>query len=113
MAIRISRFDVSEYLTDEASIAAYLSAVVEDGDPDLLIAAIGDIAKARGMSRIASDAGLGRESLYKALDPHSKPRFDTVVKVLSALGVHMRFAPRTRAGHSSRAARRGLALHRV
>jgi probable addiction module antidote protein len=91
MTIKVTTFDVSEYLKDEESIAAYLSAIVEEGDPNLLLSAIGDIAKARGMSRIASDSGLGRESLYKALNSDAKPRFDTVIKVLSALGVKIAF----------------------
>ena len=95
MPTKVSAFDVSEYLKDEASIAAYLSAIVEEGDPRLLLSAIGDIAKARGMSRIASESGLGRESLYKALNSDAKPRFDTVLKVLGALGVNIVFNPRT------------------
>ena len=111
MTVKITPFDVSEYLTDEASIAAYLSAVVEENDPKLLIAAIGDIAKARGMSRIATDSGLGRESLYKALNPDSKPRFDTVIKVLGALGVNMVFNAKTNKGNKKRVSHRSLALH--
>ena len=91
MSVKVSAFDVSEYLKDEESIAAYLSAVIEEGDPALLLSAIGDIAKARGMSKIAAESGLGRESLYKALSPDSKPRFDTVIKVIGALGVNMSF----------------------
>ena len=96
MKTKISSFDISEYLKDEESIAAYLSAILEEGDTNLLLSAIGDIAKARGMSKIATESGLGRESLYKALDSSSKPRFDTVVKVLGALGVNMAFSARTR-----------------
>jgi probable addiction module antidote protein len=91
MAIKISKFDVSEYLNDEESIAAYLSAILEDGDPKLLLSAISDVAKARGMSKIASDSGLGRESLYKALNPEAKPRFETILKVLNSLGVKINF----------------------
>lgn len=93
MTIKVSNFDVAEYLNDEESIASYLSAIVEEGDPKLLLAAIGDIAKARGMSKIASDSGLGRESLYKALSPDAKPRFDTILKVLNSLGLQMGFNP--------------------
>ena len=89
MTTKISNFDISEYLEDEESIAAYLSAVLDEGDPKLLLAAIGDIAKARGMAKIASESGLGRESLYKALNPEAKPRFETVMKVLNALGVQI------------------------
>ena len=96
--IKISDFDVSEYLDDESSIAAYLSAIMEEGDTHLLLAAIGDIAKAKGMSKIASDSGLGRESLYKALNSQAKPRFETILKVLSALGINISFSPQ----HSSR-----------
>jgi probable addiction module antidote protein len=91
MTIKISQFDVSEYLKDEESIASYLSAILEEGDPKLLLSAISDVAKARGMSKIASDSGLGRESLYKALNPEAKPRFETILKVLNSLGVKIKF----------------------
>ena len=91
MTIKISQFDVSEYLKDEESIASYLSAILEEGDPKLLLAAISDVAKARGMSKIATDSGLGRESLYKALNPEAKPRFETILKVLNSLGVKIKF----------------------
>jgi probable addiction module antidote protein len=91
MAEKISNFDVSEYLNNEESIAAYLSAIVEEGDPKLLLSAISDIAKARGMAKIASDSGLGRESLYKALNSEAKPRFDTILRVLNSLGVQIGF----------------------
>jgi probable addiction module antidote protein len=91
MVEKISDFDVSEYLEDEKSIAAYLSAIMEEKDTKLLLAAIGDIAKARGMAKIASDSGLGRESLYKTLNPDAKPRFDTILKVLTSLGVRIEF----------------------
>ncbi len=91
MEIKISNFDVSEYLDDEETIASYLSSIIEEGDPQLLLAAISDVAKARGMTKIASDSGLGRESLYKALKPESKPRFETVLKVLNSLGVKIQF----------------------
>ena len=91
---KITEFDISEYLENEETIAAYLNAIMEEDDPRLLLAAIGDIAKARGMSRIASDSGLGRESLYKALNAEAKPRFDTILKVLHALGVNVSVSPR-------------------
>ena len=91
MAEKVSNFDVSEYLDSEESIAAYLSAIIEENDPKLLLAAISDIAKARGMAKIASDSGLGRESLYKALNAESKPRFETILKVLNSLGVKIGF----------------------
>ena len=82
-------FDAARYLTDDAAVAEYVSAVLEAGDPDLLLLALGDVARARGMAQIAKDAGLGRESLYKALAPGAKPRFDTVLKVARALGVKL------------------------
>jgi probable addiction module antidote protein len=82
-------FDAARYLTDEAAIAEYMTAVLEANDPDLLLLALGDIARARGMAQIAKETGLGRESLYKALAPGAKPRFDTVLKVARALGVKL------------------------
>ena len=110
MATKVTPFDISEYLENEDMIAEYLSAIVEENDPALLLSAIGDIAKARGMSKIAEKAGLGRESLYKALHSDSKPRFDTILKVLEALGVRIRFnaKPGTRKLHRGR---RKAALH--
>jgi len=80
-------FDAARYLTDDAAIAEYMSAVLETEDPDLLLLALGDVARARGMAQVAKDSGLGRESLYKALAPGAKPRFDSVMKVARALGV--------------------------
>jgi probable addiction module antidote protein len=68
-------------------IAEYLTAALEDSNPDVFLAAIGHVAKARGMSAIAETAGLGRKSLYKALSPGARPRFDTLLKVLGSLGV--------------------------
>ena len=82
-------FDAARYLTDDAAIADYVSAVLETGDMDHLLLALGDVARARGMTQVAKDAGLGRESLYKALAPGAKPRFDTIVKVARALGVKL------------------------
>lgn len=80
-------FDAARYLSDDAAIAEYMNAALEAGNTDLLLLALGDVARARGMAQIAKDAGLGRESLYKALALGAKPRFDTVVKVARALGV--------------------------
>lgn len=82
-------FDASRYLTDDAAVAEYLTAVLETNDPDLLLLALADIARARGMAQVAKEAGLGRESLYKTLAPGAKPRFDTVMKVARALGVRL------------------------
>lgn len=90
---RLIPFDAARYLKDDAAIAEYMTAVLETDDPDLLLLALGDIARARGMAQVAKDAGLGRESLYKALAPGAKPRFDTVVKVARALGVRLSARP--------------------
>ena len=86
-------FDAARYLTDDAAVAEYLTAVLEADDPDLLLLALADIARARGMAEVAKEAGLGRESLYKALSPGAKPRFDTVLKVARALGVRLSAHP--------------------
>lgn len=82
-------FDAARYLTDDAAVAEYMTAVLDTEDPDLLLLALGDVARARGMAQVAKAAGLGRESLYKALAPGAKPRFDTVVKVARALGIRI------------------------
>ncbi|MBC9073030.1 putative addiction module antidote protein [Thauera sp. CAU 1555] len=86
-------FDAADYLDDEETIAAYLSAALEDPNPDVFLTAVRDVARARGMSQLAKDAGLGRESLYKALTPGAKPRYDTVLKLLHALGVKLSASP--------------------
>jgi probable addiction module antidote protein len=80
-------FDTADYLDNDAVIAEYLSAAVDDPNPDVFLAALGDVAKAHGMARIAKDAGLGRESLYKALSSGAHPRYETVSAILRALGV--------------------------
>ena len=85
--LKLVAFDVAKYLKDDHAIAEYMSAVMEANDPDLLLLALGDVARAKGMTQVAKDAGLGRESLYKALAPGAKPRFETVMKVAHALGV--------------------------
>lgn len=82
-------FDAARYLTDDAAVVEYMNAVLETGDSDLLLMALGDVARARGMAQVAKDTGLGRESLYKALAPGAKPRFDTVLKVARALGLKL------------------------
>jgi probable addiction module antidote protein len=80
-------FDAAEYLDSDEAIAEYLTATLEDGNPDVFLAALGDVAKARGMAAIAEAAGLGRESLYKALSEGAHPRYETINAVLHALGV--------------------------
>ena len=80
-------FDAAAYLDNDAVIAEYLSAAAEDPNPDVFVAALGDVAKARGIAQVAKDSGLGRESLYKTLSAGAHPRFETVNSVLHALGV--------------------------
>ena len=87
MKSEFATFDIADYLDNEEIITEYLSAAAEDPNPDVFIAALGDVAKARGMTQIAKDSGLGRESLYKALSTGSHPRFETINAVLRALGV--------------------------
>ncbi len=82
----ITKFDIAEYLEDDVLIAEYLNTVLEEGDAEDIITALGHVAKARGMSKIAEETGLSRPSLYKALSQGSKPQFDTILKVLRAVG---------------------------
>lgn len=82
-------FDMAEQLRSEEDIAAYLTMVIEDGDAALLAAALGDVARARGMAQVAKDSGVTREALYKALRPGAQPRFDTIARVCKALGVKL------------------------
>ncbi|MCZ7560608.1 MAG: putative addiction module antidote protein [Burkholderiaceae bacterium] len=86
-------WDPAEHLDTEAAMAAYLDAALEDGDPALVAAALGDIARAKGMTQVAREAGLGRESLYKALSPAGNPEFATIMKVVSALGLKLHATP--------------------
>ena len=86
---KLKVFDITRYLANEEAMAEYLSQVLEDGDNAELIRALGNIAKAKGMATIARESGLGRESLYKALSEGSQPRFDTISKVINALGFKM------------------------
>jgi len=90
---KTTEFDPASYLDSDQVIAEYLNLALASGDTDLLLSAIGDVAKARGMAKIARDTGLGRESLYKALSAGAQPRFDTVLKVLHALGVQVQAHP--------------------
>lgn len=91
--IKTAPFDAAEYLDSEEAIAAYLSAALEEDDPALFLAALADVAKARGMTQMAKDAGVGRESLYKTLAPGAKPRYDTVLKLAKAAGVKFTVEP--------------------
>ena len=85
----LPEFDAAEYLNSEEGVAAYLTTVLEENDSALLAAAIGDIARARGLSQVAKDSGIAREALYKALRPGSKPRFETISRVCAALSVRL------------------------
>jgi len=87
MKTTYATFDISEYLDNDEVITEYLSAAAEDPNPDVFVAALGDVAKARGMTQIAKASGMGRESLYKALSKGAHPRFETINAVLHALGV--------------------------
>ena len=84
-----THFDTDDYLDNEETIAAYLTEVLEDPAPDMFIIAMKTVARARGMTQLAKDSGLGRESLYKALSPGAKPRYETIMKVVRALGVKL------------------------
>jgi probable addiction module antidote protein len=84
---KLIAFDAARYLNDDEAIAEYMTAILEVDEPDLLLLALSDVARAKGMAQVAKDAGLGRESLYKALAPGAKPRFETIMKVVRALGV--------------------------
>ncbi len=86
-------WDAADHLGSEAEITAYFEAALEDGDPAVVTAALGDIARAVGMTKIAHDTGLGRESLYKALSPDGNPELATVLRVIRALGLQLHAAP--------------------
>jgi probable addiction module antidote protein len=86
---KLRSYDAAEYLDSEEEMAAYLEAALEEGDPALVVQALGTIAKARGMSQIAKETGLRRESLYKALSPDGNPEFATVLKVVRAVGIRL------------------------
>ena len=87
--MKLTKFDMSKYLNSNEAVEEYLNQVLADGDSGEFIRAIGYIAKAKGMSAMAKDTGLGRESLYKAFSGDANPRFDTVMKVMNALGVKL------------------------
>jgi probable addiction module antidote protein len=87
-------WDPAEHLQTEKQVIAYLDAVLEDNDPALLAAALGDIARSKGMAQVARKTGLGRESLYKALSPEGNPELATVLKVLDALGLRLHASAR-------------------
>ena len=90
---KLTTFDAADFLDNEELISEYLSVALEDPDPDMFLMAVRNVARAKGMSQLAKDSGLGRESLYKALAPGAKPRYETVLKLISALGVKLHAVP--------------------
>lgn len=88
--LEVTNFDIAQYLDDKEVIAEYLTQILADGNMDELLEALGNIAKAKGMSQIASETGLGRESLYKTFHKGTKPKFDTIMKVMQSFGVRMK-----------------------
>lgn len=91
--MKTTKFEISDYLDNNAMVAEYLNTVLEDGDNADVITALGHIAKAIGMTKIAAETGLSRPSLYKALSDGAKPQFSTIVKVLKAVGGEIRVTP--------------------
>ncbi len=90
---KFAPFDAADYLDNAETIAEYITAALEDPNPDVFLTAVRDVARARGMAQLAKDAGLGHESLYKTLAPGAKPRYDTILKLLHALGVKLSASP--------------------
>ncbi|TNE79751.1 MAG: putative addiction module antidote protein [Bacteroidetes bacterium] len=91
--MKASKFDIAEYLDNEEMVQEYLNHVLEEGNANEIVAALGHVAKAIGMSKIAEQTGLSRPSLYKALSENAKPQFDTILKVLRAVGGHFHLKP--------------------
>jgi probable addiction module antidote protein len=87
--IKLTSYDTAEHLKDESDMALYLEAALEESDPQMIQIALGNIAKAKGMSQLAKDTGLRRESLYKALSLNGNPEFSTILKVIKALGLKL------------------------
>ncbi|NJM92148.1 MAG: putative addiction module antidote protein [Rhodospirillaceae bacterium] len=87
--IKFKRFEASDFLKSEAAIEEFLAAAMEDPNPDVFLAALGEVAKVRGIAALAERSGLGRESLYKTLAPGAKPRYETICKLVDALGVKL------------------------
>lgn len=90
--IRTRKWDLADHIKTEEDVIAYLDAALEDGDPALVAAILGDIARSKGMAKVAKKAGLGRESLYKALSSKGNPRLDTILKIVNALGYKLKIA---------------------
>ena len=93
MVPKTKRWDAAEHLDSPEAIAAYIDAAMEDGDPALVSAVLGDVARAIGMTQIAKDTGMSRESLYRALSEGGTPEFSTIAKVMKALGLRLSAVP--------------------
>ena len=93
MALETTKWDAAEILDSPEMIAAYIDAALEDGDPALIAAALGDVARAKGMSKIAKETGITREGLYKALSAEGDPRLTTFLGVIKSLGLHITVRP--------------------
>ena len=91
-ALGVKAFDAADYLTDDEAVAEYLTAALEDPNPDMFLTAIKNVARVRGMAQLAKDTGLGRESLYKALGENGNPELATILRVLKALGLRLSVA---------------------
>jgi probable addiction module antidote protein len=87
--LKTTKWDVVDYLKTDKDMADYLEAAMEDGNPVVIATAIGNIARAKGMTQVARKAGIGRVSLYKALSPEGNPEFSTILKVVNALGLRL------------------------
>lgn len=96
--IKTKPFDVAEHLRDEEDMALYLKATLEENDQDSFLEALRTVARAKGMTQLAKDTGLGRESLYKTLSPGASPRFETIIKITHALGLSVEFTPKDNDG---------------
>lgn len=93
--MQFTEFDAAEYLTDEETIAIYLTDALTNGSEEEFILALRNVARARGITQLAKDTGLARESLYKTLSGESKPRFETINKIAAALGLNVAFTPKS------------------
>lgn len=91
MTIKLKEYDIAEHLNSEEEIQLYLNEILEEGDPALVLSALGDIAKARNMSQLAKEVGMSREGLYKALSGQGNPTFSTIIKIVNSLGLKLQF----------------------
>lgn len=89
MTLKTQPFEAARFLEDDEAVAVFITSILEENNPALLAAALGEVAKARGMAQVAEKSGMAREALYKALRPDSQPRFETIARVCAALGVKL------------------------